>query len=234
MVLPSLLCCTEIYERRHYPNINSSSVHNKPFRTTGELGALVGNCQYHLIGVRGFSQTTRLLSGTDSIWKPLRDGVQQCPEMLVLRSTLLEAVKFLGRSPGSVLLTDNIFAESSLESDSKLVSILDTQSLPGQVCFMMPKNSRFIGLIESIADEMVTYGFNRRIKKLYRVKELVRNVVFSGLKVATKVELKNLKSFYLIFTFLLMGLMITVVIQLTESFVTYFRSLQRFRLESSV
>ncbi len=51
-----------------------SSVHS-PLWTLGELWALVGSCQYHLIAVRGFSGTSRLLSGTDSIWKTLWDGV---------------------------------------------------------------------------------------------------------------------------------------------------------------
>ncbi len=211
-----------------------SSVRKPPFRTLSELGALVGSCQYRLIAVKGYFQTTRLLSETDWIWKPLRDGVQQCPEMLVLHSSFHEAVKFLGGSPGSVLLTNNIFARSSLESNPRWVSILDSQSLPTQACFMTPKNSRFIEQIESIANEMVTYGFNKRIKNLNRVKELSQSVAFANQKGSTTVEVKNMKSFQLIFKFLFLGLTISIVIQMIECFLTYFRSLQWFRLGSSV
>ncbi len=202
-----------------------SSVHNPPFRTPSELGALVGSCQYHLVGVRGVPHSTiRLLSGTDSIWKPLRDGVQQCPEMLVLRSSPLEAVKFLRRNPGSVLLTFQLFAESLLESDPKLVSILDSQTLPSQLCFMTPKNSRFIGLIESIAAEMVTYGFNKRILRLNGIKEQNQEVVSPTQKETVKVGPRNLMSFYMVLRLLLLGHMISIAIQVTESFAIYFRS----------
>ncbi len=103
---------------------------------------------------------------------------------------------------------------------------------------MTPKGSRFIGLIEPIAGEMLTYGFNKRILHLNGVKEVPQEVVFSSHKVATKLGPKSLKSFYLIFRFLLVGHTISIVIQATESFVFCFQSCLwrplRFQHNSSV
>ncbi len=122
----------------------------------------------------------------------------------------------LRRNPGSVLMIDHRFASSLLKSDARLVSILDTESSPSEACFMTPNGSWLIGLIESIADEMLTYGFNKRILDLNRIKEVPRKIVFSSQIETAKLELITPKTFYFLFQLLGLGYFLSIVMQVVE------------------
>ncbi len=134
-----------------------------------------------MVALQGYAETERLLRLNDSIYEPLRLGVERCgPEILKIFVTVEESFRFLEQHPGSVHLgMDYSDSLSQQRKNSKdLFIILDSESGSYDFCNVLPKDSPLVDELQMRTLWLLAAGLDIRIKIAYDLTARIRKVVF--------------------------------------------------------
>ncbi len=139
------------------------------FSTFHELGILLERCEYSVVAVKGFIQTTRLITDVDPLWEPLRRGLKRCRNGLILAKSNQDALQLVKDTPRSIHIIDAtiVYKEVKNSQNGQLFGLLDFHSSPMRYCLALGKNSAFKNDIARISLRIHEHGLAAGINKLY-------------------------------------------------------------------